>query len=475
MKHQVYFAILLVNLLCSCTKEFLDVNNTEQLFRESYVKDLTSMQEYLRGAYYNLSFNVESGESNSTYPELVADNLKPFNGTSSPATASHYNWAQEAVVSAARNLNLFWKNSYMTIRMCSFVIENVDEYRGENPEWADDIKGQALAVRALIYFKLINIFSQSYTFTADASHPGVPYITTSDITQSYTRQSVSEVYTGMISDLSKAIQFLPETATDNRYMNGPAAKALLARVYLFKDDFTNARKLAEEVVNLVPLLTTAAGYPNDIFRLKEPSNTETLFQLTPMSPNSLGRWVRRTPVKYVATTDVASILQEHPNDIRRNWIKDTMVSGSKYQLIKKFPVAVTPEFPSITNPDLAYYTPVLRSSEMALTAAEAAARTGDEVAARTYLNAIRQRANPLIAAVNASGAALIDSIYKERRKELSFEGLRMFDLQRWKIGVNRTDVLPGSPAKLAYPNDKALSPIPVDEVNLVGIPQNNGY
>jgi starch-binding outer membrane protein, SusD/RagB family len=475
MKRQAYILIFFVSLFYSCSKDFLDVNNTEQLFRESYVKDLTSTEEYLRGVYYNLSFNVESGESNSTYPELVADNLRPLSGTSSPATSSHYNWTQEAVVSAARNLNLLWKSSYMTIRMCSFIIDNVDKYRGEGPEWADNIKGQALAVRALIYFKLINIFAQPYTFTAEAGHPGVPYITTSDITQSYTRQSVNEVYDGMISDLLKAIGVLPETVADTRYMNRTAAKALLARVYLFKEDFTNAKKLAEEVVNLVPLLTTAAGYPNDIFKLKAPANTETLFQLTPLSPNSLGRWVRRSPVKFCATTDVAGMLMEYPNDIRRSWVKDTVVSGSKFQLIKKFPIAVTPEFPLITNPDLAYYTPVLRSSEMALTAAEAAARTGDENTARSYLNAIRKRADPSIAEVNASGVALIDSIYRERRKELSFEGLRMFDLQRWKIGVLRTDVLPGSPNKLAYPNNKAISPIPLDEVRLVGMSQNDSY
>ncbi len=475
MKRHTYLIILLIGLFYSCTKEFLDVNNTEQLFRESYVKDLTSMQEYLRGAYYNLCFNIESGESNSSYPELVADNLRPFSGTSSPATAAHYNWAQEAVVSAARNLNLLWRNSYMTIRMCSFVIDNVDKYRGEGTAWADDIKGQALAIRALIHFKLVNIFSQPYTFSPDALHPGVPYITTSDITRPYTRQSVSEVYAGMIEDLSKAIGLLAEMATDNRYMNRPAARALLARVYLFKEDYVNAKKLAEEVVAIVPLLSAAAGYPNDIFKLKAPSATETLFQLTPMSVNTLGRWVRRTPVKFVATTDIAGILQENADDVRISWIKDTTVSGKKYHLVTKFPTAVTPEFPSITSPDIAYYTPVLRSSEMALTVAEAAARTGDEAVARTYLNAIRKRANPSIGDVTASGAALIDSIFKERRKELSFEGIRMFDLQRWKMGVNRTDVLPGSPGKLAFPSSKALSPIPLDEVRLAGIPQNENY
>lgn len=471
MKYTIYIILFTLGFFCSCTKEFLDVENTQQLYRESYVKDLTTMQEYVRGTYYNLSVNVEAGESHSTYTELAADNLRPMLSTSSPNTATQYNWIQEPI----SGLNSLWKSSYTTIRMCSFVVDNVDQYREEGAELADDIKGQAFAVRAYSYFKLINVFAQPYTYTTDASHPGVPYITTSDITKPYTRQSVSEVYDGMITDLTKAIELLPEATTDTRYMSRTAAKALLARVYLFKEDYTNAKTLAEEVAKLVPLMTIAAGYPNDIFKFKQPSGTEVLLQITPSSPNALGRWVRRTPIRFCATTDLAGMLLENANDARRNWVKDTTVSGTKYQLVKKFPISVSPEAPLVTNADLAYYTVVLRSSEMFLTAAEAFAKTGEEAKALTYLNAIRKRANPTIADVTASGPALLDSIYKERRKELSFEGFRMFDLQRWKLGVRRTDVLSGTPTILAYPNDKAIAPIPLDETQLGGIPQNKGY
>lgn len=63
----------------------------------------------------------------------------------------------------------------------------------------------------------------------------------------------------------------------------------------------------------------------------------------------------------------------------------------------------------------------------------------------------------------------------EWRKEFCFEGFRMWDLQRWKLGVNRTDVFSGSPAVLPYPSDKAIAPIPRQDVNLGGIPQNPSY
>ncbi|WP_315816497.1 RagB/SusD family nutrient uptake outer membrane protein [Paraflavitalea speifideaquila] len=77
------------------------------------------------------------------------------------------------------------------------------------------------------------------------------------------------------------------------------------------------------------------------------------------------------------------------------------------------------------HPSIDYYPPIIRSSEMYLTAAEASAKINDDNTAKFYLNAIRKRADPTIADITATGNALIDSIYKERRKELCFEGFRM--------------------------------------------------
>lgn len=476
MKFKKYIVLLFAvpGIFSSCTKGFLDVNNTSQLFRESYVKDLTAMKEYMGGTYLRIGGKIDGGayaQTNNSYAEIAADNIKPFSTTTVTAAGPLYNWTM--VPTLNENLGQFWKECYFTIRMCNFVIDNSAKYREENPSLADDIKGQAYGIRALIHFKLVNCFAQHYTFTADASHPGVPYITSPDITQPYSRNSVKEVYEGMISDLTNAIQLLPAIITDARNMNRNAAKALLARVYLFKEDYSNAKTAAEEIINEVPLMTIAAGYPDDMFKFKPAGTTEVLFQIIPNS-NSLGRYVGFAPVTFSATKDVADILQENSSDVRRNWIKDTIAGGSTSKLVKKFPIGVAPEFVT-SNPNASYYPPCLRSSEMFLTAAEAAAKTGDETTALRYLNDIRKRANPTIADVNAGGAALLDSIYKERRKELSFEGLRHFDLQRWKKGVNRIDVLTGSPAQLPYPSDKAIAPLPADEVRLSGIPQNIGY
>ncbi len=82
----------------------------------------------------------------------------------------------------------------------------------------------------------------------------------------------------------------------------------------------------------------------------------------------------------------------------------------------------------------------------------------------------------LLLSLNATGEALRDSLYKERRKELAFEGGRMFDLQRWHLPVQRTDVASGTTAtNLPFPSNKAIAPIPIQDVKIEGIKQNIDY
>ena len=479
----VFIVILFYSIIIvSCKKSFLDVDNTSQLYRQTYVKDLNTMSDFMNGIYVMLNGNYENGIG-AAYPELVADNLKPLaSGTQS--LLSHYSWAQIpsdnldfTIAESSLSMNGSWKTGYLIIRACNFVIEDIGKYRDENPGKADDIKGQAYAIRAMVHFKLVNIFAQCYNFSSEATHPGVPYITTSDISKHISRQTVAEVYDAIITDLDRAIELLPSNIADTRFMNHAAARAILARTYLFKEDYTNAKSIATDICNQFPLLTIGNGYPNDLCKEKKPDQSEILYRLTPVTQPGitsafLGARFRSTTLRYTATNDIAKLLVENPNDIRRTWV----TNSSGLWNVTKFPQGVTPELNlTVALPQIAYYHPVIRSSEMFLVVAEAAAKTGDENMARSYLDAIRKRSNPSVASLTATGAALIDSVYKERRKELAFEGLRMYDLQRWKLGVHREDVLSGFPKDLPYANDKAISPIHILDVKQEGLSQNIGY
>ncbi|SDG48998.1 RagB/SusD family nutrient uptake outer membrane protein [Chitinophaga filiformis] len=479
MKHHKYLVILVIlcTNIAACSSDFLDVVDKSVLTRQAYVRDLGSMKEFLNGTYELFNQYSVQGIGNA-YPELIADNLKPL-ALPPQSLFLHYTWAQQkgdrpdlSESTGSVNMNGSWRSSYFIIRACNFIIEDIEKYRKENPDVADNIKGQAYALRALLYFKLVNIFAQTYKFTPNASHMGVPYITTSDVTQHYTRQSVAEVYNSIIADLNMAVQLLPEMSSiDIRYINNYAARALLARVYLFSGKYAQTRELSEKLCEQVPLLTIANGYPDGLFYHKNFVETEVLFQATPgdlYNSNFLGRYLRGTFSYYLATEDIASILMKDSNDVRSKWVT---YSDGTFK-VTKFPVNVAG---MRTVPEADYYHPIIRSSEVYLMAAESCALLGDENKARDYLNAVRKRADPEISSLTIGGNELINAIWEERRKELSFEGMRMYDLQRWQQPVVRKDVLNNDWNKLPYPSDKAISPIPLQDVMLENLPQNIGY
>ena len=76
----IIFALLFLAPFISCKKKFLEVKDESNINRQSYVKDLRTMEDFMNGVYIMLSTNYESLYA-AAYPELVADNLKPISST----------------------------------------------------------------------------------------------------------------------------------------------------------------------------------------------------------------------------------------------------------------------------------------------------------------------------------------------------------------------------------------------------------
>ena len=485
--------LLLLSIVTSCKKDFLEVpEDTTVPVRQTYVTDLKTTGDYFNGLYVLLARDFFQGY-NQIYSDLVADNIK-LATASATLFSTQYNWTQPASAVSSlggNNMNGIWLDGYKIIRSCNFVLAKAETFRGDDPVKADNIKAQAYSLRALVHFILVNIFAQPACYTPDASHPGIPYITSDDWTQPLdSRNTVSEVYASLVNDLNQAIPLfstVPKTSADLLYLNINSTKALLARVYLFKGDYSMARGVARDVVTNVPLLTVAGGYPNGLFKNLAPGATETLFQLSPSQTNvtltdpanpSLtytatyntdfqGRYFV-SPKNFVATTDIATKLTQNTTDVRKSWVT---LTGGVWN-ITKYPQSVVS---AITIAPRSYYQTLFRSSEMFLILAESYTQLNNDDSARFFVNAIRTRAN--LTALNTAvvGQALVDSIYTERRRELAFEGLRMFDLLRWKKEVNRTDAWNAASKNLPYPSKNAIAPLPLNDVNISGLEQNPGY
>jgi hypothetical protein len=468
-KHLLFILPMTLSLIC-CRKSFLDVPTKSNITREEYVEDLATTSDYLNGVYVILSRDFYQGY-NQIYPDLIADNIKPVTANLTP----HYNWSQDPGSSV--DMSNYWRNGYLTIRSCNFVLEKATEYRDQNEAKADDMIAQAYALRAFTHFQMVNVFAQPYFYSSDASHPGIPYVTTHDWTRSVSRQSVAEVYSNIINDLTIALPLFNAGKVNVTLMNRNAVKALLARVFLFKGDFGMAKNWARDIGAIIPLMTNS-NYPSKLFTNQE---TEAIFQLLPSTGSTTGSYATDFQGRYffagastqfLATRDITDLLLSSTADTRKNWVKKVTVAGVPKDTIVKYPVNANSTF----NPKSGdYYPTIIRSSEMYLTAAEAYAKLNNEDSARFYVNAIRTRANVSSLTSSITGAALLDSIYTERRKELAFEGFRMFDLLRWKKGVNRIDAINPAYKVLSYPSTNAIAPIPRLDVSVSGLLQNDGY
>ncbi|QEH42207.1 RagB/SusD family nutrient uptake outer membrane protein [Chitinophaga sp. XS-30] len=472
MKNVILILVSIFSIVAfsSCGKDFLNTENKTIIESENYIRDLDATAQYLNGIYTTLA-NLNSGYK-MVYPEVAADNIKPVSGSS--GLLHHYLWEQQADddYNATYNTNSFYRSYYSIIRSCNLVVQKANEFKSENQQKSDLLIGQALGIRAMLYFELVNTYAQSYNYSLQAGHAGVPYTVSPDWSLDNHRASVIEIYKYLIEDLESAAAFLEEKEMNSLYMNKNMAKGLLSKVYLFAEDFENAKRIAGAICRATPLMTMP-DYPDNLFTLED---SESFFLLPPeintyrttypgayFSPSPKGQ-----SLSFIATNDVAELVQEDSIDCRKNWV----VKSDENWLINKFPSGQISTHPT---PGGSYYPSLLRVSEVYLIAAEAYARLNMNDSARFFINAIRLRSNPEKELIQTSGEALLDSIYKERRKELAFEGTRLFDIMRWKQDIKRSDAPASSASHLSYPSDKMISPIPQRDVLISGLKQNPGY
>jgi len=266
-------------------------------------------------------------------------------------------------------------------------------------------------------------------------------------------------YEDIISDLKDAEENLgtpiaSEGALYNKaYMTKLAAQALLARVYLYKNDWEKAIEYATKViedggVSLVDNSEVLSYYSNntptseDIFIIdKSGRNNGAVLSST------IGLEEDRTRIYLTVSNDILDLYEE--DDVRKQLFDQQLERTISTKHI---------EFPGAKD----HYGSVIRLAEMYLIRAEASLNlpVTNEVQARADLDVIRKRANPAAANLQLSGAALKEELFQERRRELAFEGHLFFDIARMGRDLQRVDCNARQNVNLNYPNDLFVLPIP---------------
>src|SRR4029078_4768519 len=455
--------------LSSCKKSFLDLRPYTSVSSYVAITNESDMQSALNGAYGNMNSPNLYGRSTPLFGDLVSDNVY----ISAINSNRYLDFFQINYTVTDANGQGIWQSSYSTILRANNVI-NSSLQGNEN---IDQLRGEALAIRGLMYFELVKFFAKPYT--VDPNALGVPLILTYDPTLKPTRNSVQEVYTQIEKDLTEAGTLMTQDKSSGFFTKW-AAKALLARMYQFKGDWDKAQTTAEDVINnsgysLLQLGDVLTFWQNNTDRNDK---LEVLFEIVFDATNNIGN--SSLPYFFDQTGYGDALATESLYDLYSNTDvrKDLFIVGSP---IRGGDVKVVNKFPNTGSADKDEMK-VIRMSEVYLIAAEAAYHNNDETTALTYLNDVATQRDPGFAGYSSSGQALLDDILLERRKELAFEGHRYWDLARNNLDVTRIDLAnnyPGNvPLVLETSNFRRILPIPQGELDAnpnIREQQNPGY
>ena len=370
-----------------------------------------------------------------------------------------------------------WTYFYLAIRNANLVIANAP--KGSSISAADIAKytAESKFLRAYNYFWLVRNWGAVPIRTETTlDQPNVP------------RSPVEDVYKLIITDLKEAEAGLPETQSQIGRATKWAAKAALAEVYFYHNQYAEARDKANEIIqskkfSLVPV-TVAADF-DKVFGPTIVTSSEEIFYLKMTRQTNQGQYLAmfahhpgsklHGPGGFYAhySDVVTNPVQKNWDDadLRKsfNWYKWDIGLGPNSILCKKFSDPLAPTQTGAGN-DF----PLYRYTDVLLMFAEAdnRANNGPTAAGLEALNQVHRRAygKPATAASTVDFAlsgytvdTFNDLVLKERGYETQYEAKRWMDLRR--LGTVRLRQIIKAATGKDVADKHLLWPIPVGELN----------
>jgi uncharacterized surface protein with fasciclin (FAS1) repeats len=152
------------------------------------------------------------------------------------------NYDQFNITAADNTINDIWTSDYASIQKLNKIILSLPGMTGDTTA----VAAQARGLRAYTYLQLATYFG------------GLPYHKQLVMPVDITRRSLYDIYSLIRQDLMIALPGLPLTSTEQKLTSG-AAKALIARLSLYKFDYIPARDFANEIIESGAYSLSKAG------------------------------------------------------------------------------------------------------------------------------------------------------------------------------------------------------------------------
>ncbi|GAB3520981.1 RagB/SusD family nutrient uptake outer membrane protein [Emticicia fontis] len=455
----VVLGVLITSFLSSCKESFLELSPYTQVPNEAAVATEADLIVALRGAYSQLRNANLFGRTIQVIGDLGADNVY----LSSRNSGRYFAFDQYVITINSADYEGYWNNAYSGILRANNII---DAKLTDNAN-VSQIKGEAYALRALLYFNLLRSFSKA----GEPATEGVPIVLHYDPTLKPKRNTVQEVYTQIQADLDKAYTSMSAYNGSARFSKF-AARALAAKVSFYQGDYEKALTYSQDVITNggFTLLTSDAVAAYWANPASTSTKVETLFEVSAdatlnAGTDELGYIYNQAGYgDLLANEELYKLYAD--TDVRKKLI----IIGSRAQA--ENPAYIVNKYQNVAGDR--DDKKVLRISEVYLIAAESAARTNKEADALKYLNTLVAQRDPGFVYAS-TGATLLEDIITERRKELAFEGDRFFDLNRLKRDIVRVGGK-YSVRTVPFTSNFRIGPIPQTERNAnPNISQNPGY
>lgn len=470
-----YIAIATAALALCCANACQDFLTEEPILEQSNeltLSTLDGINKAVAGAYSPLVSGSWYGAGFILDNEMKTGNGKKYFSSNwdSGRLRDEYN-----INFSENNTSPIWEYAYFVISAVNNAMDALPKVEGDE-QTKNNLKAEALFLRALSHFDLVRTYAQPYNYTADASHDGVPVVLHTDPEGKPARESVAKVYAQIVEDLLEAEKIIDPSYVRSGVADAKAAvsiyaiQAFLSRVYLYMGKWQEAADYATKVITSGKYtMWTVADMKNAAcFRQDVPKGGEVIFEVYGLKTNDYDAYHEgispmTSPAGYGdagASADLYDSFED--GDIRGTLFqeKDGVVWTGKY-------AGKGLGTPDVNN------VPVFRLSEMYLNRAEALIN-GAAIPGVNAVDDLKMIADNRGASVQPQTLA---GVYEERRKELAWEGHLWFDLARTKRDMTRKDFVGDHAAAEVKAGDyRWAMPIPLREHSVnPNLSHNPGY
>lgn len=225
-------------LLSSCGNDWLDLKPSTAIETDGSLTELRDFEFVLNGAYSSMQSSNYYGANMMCYGDLTGDDMKSYKSTSTNVNYYTFKFNKTNGPSGfwgvyygiGKNINILLRDIEKIELVPDRIITTPKMESLTEQVYYNDLKGEALAIRALLLFDMTRLYGYPYTKDNGASL-AVPIIdqVVNDKNVKPSRNTTAQCYKAVVDDLTQAISLLRNVKKEGK-INKWAAMTLLSRV-----------------------------------------------------------------------------------------------------------------------------------------------------------------------------------------------------------------------------------------------------